>query len=118
LVQTYLGSLPHLDRPEAGRDVGDDPKRGKLNVEVKKGIEPKRSVRIMFHGDAKWSNDERFVLRAAVDVLRIRLRELLREDKGGVYGVNVYGNLTRLPKETFSCGVTFSCSPDNIADLT
>ena len=63
-----------------------------------------------------WRNG--IALRGAVDVLRIRLRELLREDKGGVYGVGVYGDLTRLPKETFSCGVSFTCSPDNVADLT
>ncbi|HTD65988.1 MAG TPA: insulinase family protein [Candidatus Limnocylindria bacterium] len=118
LILTYLASLPKLDREERGRDVGDDPKRGQLTVEVKKGIEPKSSVRITFHGDARWSMDERFALRAAVDVLRIRLRELLREDKGGVYGVGVFGDLDRLPKETFSSGVSFTCSPANVADLT
>jgi len=118
LVQTYLASLPRLDRKELGRDVGDDPKRGHVNVEVKKGLEPKSSVNIMFHGDARWSMEERTALRGAVDVLRIRLRELLREDKGGVYGVGVHGELSRLPKETFSCGVSFTCSPDNVADLT
>jgi zinc protease len=118
LVEMYLASLPKLDRKERGRDVGDDPKRGSLSVEVKKGIEAKSSVRIMFYGDAKWSMDERFALRGAVDVLRIRLRELLREDKGGVYGVGVYGDMSQLPKETFSCGVSFTCSPDNVADLT
>jgi zinc protease len=118
LVQTYLASLPALDRKEVGRHVGDDPKRGKLTVEVKKGIEAKSSVRLMFHGDTKWSMDERFALRSAVDILRIRLREVMREDKGGVYGVGVFGDLSRLPKETFSCGVTFTCNPDNVADLT
>jgi zinc protease len=118
LILTYLGSLPALDRKEVGRHVGDDPKRGKVTVEVKKGIEPKSSVRLMFHGDAKWSMDERFALRSAVDVLRIRLREVMREDKGGVYGVGVFGDLSRLPKETFSSGVSFTCNPDNVADLT
>jgi zinc protease len=118
LIQTYLASLPHSDRTERGRDVGDDPKRGRLEVEVKKGIEPKSSVRLTFHGGARWSMEERFALRSAVDILRIRLRELLREDKGGVYGVGVYGDLSRLPKETYSCGVSFTCSPDNVADLT
>ncbi len=118
LVETYLGSLPNLKRKEKGRDVGDDPKRGLVNVEVKKGLEAKSSLRLTFHGDAKWSMDERFALRAAVDVLRIRLREVLREDKGGVYGVSVSGDLSREPKPTFSCNVGFTCNPDNVADLT
>jgi zinc protease len=118
LVETYLARLPALERKELGRHVGDDRARGKLSVEVKKGLEPKSSVNIMFHGDATWSVEERASLRAAVDVLRIRLRELLREDKGGVYGVSVYGDMTRRPKQTFSSGVSFTCSPDNVADLT
>ncbi len=118
LVQNYLASLPATDRKEVGRHVGDDPKRGKVNVEVKKGLEAKSSVRLMFHGDAKWSMGERYALRSTVDVLRIRLREVLREDKGGVYGVGVGGDLSRLPKETFSTVITFTCNPDNMADLT
>jgi zinc protease len=117
LVQTYLASLPASERKEKGKHVGDDPKRGKLSVEVKKGIEPKSSVRLVFHGDAKWSMDERHALRSAVDVLRIRLREVLREDKGGVYGVGVFGDLSREPKETFSTGISFSCNPTSVPDL-
>jgi zinc protease len=117
LVETYLASLPSFDRKEKGRDVGDKPKDGKLTVEVHKGLEPKSSVRISFHGDAKWSMDDRFALRSAVDVLRIRLREVLREDKGGVYGVGVYGDMERLPRETFSSGVTFTCDPAKVDDL-
>lgn len=117
-VQTYLASLPKLNRKEKGKDVGDDAKRGQINVEVKKGLEAKSTVRLSFYGDAKWSISERSVLRAAVNVLSIRLREVLREDKGGVYGVGVSGDLSREPKETFSCNVSFTCSPDNVADLT
>ena len=118
LVETYLASLPSLDRKEAGKDVGDDPKRGMVNVEVKKGLEAKSTVRLTFHGDARWSISERSALRAAVNVLSIRLREVLREDKGGVYGVNVSGDLSREPRETFSSNVSFTCSPDNVTDLT
>ena len=118
LVQTYLASLPTLDRKEVGKHVGDDPKRGEVNVEVKKGLEAKSTVRLTFHGDAHWSLNERSAFRAAVNVLNIRLREVLREDKGGVYGVSVSGDLSRKPKETFSSDVSFTCSPDNVADLT
>ena len=118
LVELYLASLPALDRKEVGKDVGDDPKPGEINVEVKKGLEAKSSVQLTFHGDAPWSINERAALRGAVGVLNIRLREVLREDKGGVYGVSVSGDLTRKPKETFSCTVAFTCSPDNVPDLT
>lgn len=118
LVETYLASLPSSGAQEKWKNVGDDPKLGPVSVEVKKGIEAKSSVRIMFHGDAKWSLEERHALRTAVEVLRIRLREVLREDKGGVYGVGVSGDLSRWPKEGYSSGVSFTCNPANVASLT
>lgn len=116
-VESYLGSLPDLQRNEKGRELNDDPKAGKLTVEVKKGLEPKSSVRMSYYGEAEWSNDERYALRSAVDVLRIRLREVMREDKGGVYGVSVSGDLNRWPKTTFSCGISFTCGPENVDNL-
>jgi zinc protease len=118
LVLTYLASLPSLDRKERGRFVNDDPKKGKVDVEVKKGLEAKSSVRLSFYGDAKWSIEERYALRAAVDVLRIRLREVMREDKGGVYGVSVFGDIDREPKQVFSTGISFTCNPANVGELT
>lgn len=117
LVETYLASLPDLGRKEKGRHSGDDPKDGRLSVQVRKGLEAKSSVRMTFHGDANWNSEERYALRSAVDIIRIRLREVMREDKGGVYGVNINGGITHRPKETYSCGISFTCDPENIDEL-
>ena len=117
MVETYVASLPVLDRTEKGRHSGDDPKTGRITVKVKKGLEAKSSVRISFHGEATWSMAERYALRSAVDVLKIRLREVMREDKGGVYGVNAFGGLGRRPKQIYSCGISFTCSPENVDSL-
>jgi zinc protease len=51
------------------------------------------------------------------EVLRIRLRESLREDMGGVYGVGASGNISRRPKQEFSFNVSFGCAPDNVDKL-
>lgn len=116
-VEKYLASLPDLDRVEKGRHAGDDRQAGRVSVEVRKGQEDKSSVELSFHGRAKWSMEDRYALRCAVDVLRIQLREALREEKGGVYGVGVSGGMSREPKETFSCDISFTCSPANVDDL-
>lgn len=116
-VEKYLASLPDLDREEKGRHTGDNRQAGRVSVEVRKGREDKSSVQLTFHGAAKWSMKDRYALRCAVDVLRIQLREALREDKGGVYGVGVSGGMSREPKETFSCNISFTCSPANVNDL-
>jgi zinc protease len=117
LVERYLASLPATGRSESGRFNNDDPVRGQHELTVRRGIEPKASVQILFTGDTAWDDDERYPLRAAVDVLRIRLREELREDLGGVYGVGVFGSLDRWPKGTYSSGVQFGCDPARAEDL-
>ncbi len=117
LAKTYLASLPNLARNEEAKDIGDAKSPGKIQVQIKKGLEPKSSVRLTFHGDAPWSPEERFALQSAVDVLQIRLREVLREDKGGVYGVGISGGLTRYPKGRYSVRISFGCDPDKVNEL-
>jgi zinc protease len=50
-------------------------------------------------------------------VLDIRLREVLREDMGGVYHVSVEAELRREPTQRRMLGVFFGCDPDNVGKL-
>jgi zinc protease len=117
LVETYLGSLPKLDRSEQGKDVGDEKAKGQVKITVNKGLEEKATVRVTFHGEAEWTPEQRFALQSTVDILKIRLREVLREDKGGVYGVGVYGGLSRWPSGYFSNNISFGCEPGKVDEL-
>ncbi|NET40151.1 MAG: insulinase family protein, partial [Cyanothece sp. SIO1E1] len=117
LVKQYLASLPTTGRKESWRDVGVDKITGQNEVVVHKGIEPKSSVRISFYGPAEWSYYEQYVLGAMIDVLRIPMREALREDKGGVYGVSVRGSMSRFPSGEFSTGISFGCDPEKADEL-
>ena len=116
LAKVYLASLPSTERVEKGRYLGDDPLPGKRNVEISFGLEEKTSVRVLFTGEAEWSPENRYLISVVRDLLNIRMRESLREENGGTYGVGVYASLTREPKERFSSGFAFSCDPAN-ADL-
>jgi len=82
-----------------------------------KGSEPKSRVSLTFHGNETWSRDTENDMRMLGEVLRIRLREILREDMGGVYGVSVGGDITRRPKQQYTFSVSFGCAPENIAKL-
>ncbi len=113
---TYLASLPSTGREERGAYRGDDPLPGKRNVEISFGLEEKTSVRVIFTGEAEWSPENRYLMSVVRDLLNIRMRETLREENGGTYGVSVYANLIREPNERFSSGFGFSCDPAN-ADL-
>jgi zinc protease len=117
LVESYLGSLPAKHRHETWRDVNVRPPHGVAKKVVTKGTEPKSSVSLAFHGDAAWSRDAENDLRMLGEVLRIRLREVLREDMGGVYHVGAGGGLSRRPKREYGFSVTFGCAPENVDKL-
>ena len=118
LVEKWIGGLPSTGRSETWRNVGVNEPEGVRRVRVEKGIEPRSSVRIVFHGDAKWSLDEAHQVSSLAEILRIRLREELREDRGGVYGVGVSGGLSRHPEEEYTFNINFTADPERVDELT
>ncbi len=117
LVETYLASLPGKGRVEKEKDLGFKRPKGITKKKVIQGQEPKSSVFLTFHGDAKWSRDASRDLATLIDVLDFRLREILREDMGGVYGVGVWGGAQRRPRQEWSVSVQFGCAPEAVEPL-
>lgn len=117
LIETYLGSLPTLDRQETWRDVGVEPPKSLERVTVERGLEPKSQVRIEWLGETEWNREEQHLVSTLGRALGNRLREVLREDLGGTYGVGVSGQLSRRPKETYGFRVSFGCAPENVDTL-
>ncbi|HEV7559432.1 MAG TPA: insulinase family protein, partial [Kofleriaceae bacterium] len=117
LVETYLGGLPSKGKKATWRDVGIKRLHGKANKEVDAGSEPKSRVEMQFAADDKWSLDAERDARILTMALRIRLREVLREDMGGVYGVQVSGGISREPTQLRVFTVAFGCDPANVEKL-
>ncbi|RMF62497.1 MAG: insulinase family protein, partial [Calditrichaeota bacterium] len=118
LVLTYLGSLPALRRHETWRDVGIRPPKGVVTKEVHKGLEPKSEVSLIFTGPFAWNRQNRYNLNAMTTVLRIKLREILREELSGTYGVGVWSSASRYPDQEYSVHIAFGCAPDRVEELT
>jgi len=117
LVEKYLASLPSTKRKENWKDVGMKAPKGIVTKEVIKGIEPKSSVVLTFTGPFVWNDQNRFEFNAMIEVLRIKLREVLREDKGGVYGVGVSGSPSLYPRKEYSIRIGFGCNPERVDEL-
>lgn len=117
MLASYVGSIPPKNRKETWKDVGADIKRGIIDRTIKKGKEPKSAVRMLFSGDFEWDLDNRYDMMSMVQVLRIMLRESMREEKGGVYGVRASASPRRNPKETYSISISFQCAPENAEEL-
>lgn len=117
LVQSYLGILPARGRRERWRDDGDRPPAGVVRRTVRKGVEPKSRTQIIFTGALADTRENRYTLRSMVQVLDLMLRDRLREDLGGTYGVNVGYGSRRFPRATYSISIGFGAAPERLDSL-
>ena len=85
---------------------------------MSKGLEPKGRQTLVFTGDFDFDRENRYTLQSMTEVLRNMLRETLREDMGGTYGVGAYGSGVREPRERYSVRISFGADPERLGELT
>jgi zinc protease len=122
LVERYLASLPASDARETPKDPEIRPKVGK-DRRFQKVLEVPRSETLLaFDGSFPTGPDEylreRRRLAALMLVLERRLRDRLREQLGGTYGVAVSGDTYRLYDEHFRVLISFQSAPERMRELT
>ena len=117
LVEQYIGALPSIKRTESWMDRNITPPKGKVEKIVKKGIEPKSSVSMRFNMPFVYNRNNRNQLNVLIKLTSIKLRESLREDKSGVYGVSCQANPRHFPKQSLEITISFSCAPQNVDSL-
>jgi len=117
LVERYLASLPSTATRETPRDNGMRPVRGVVEKTVVKGVEPKAQTRITFTGPLEYNRDNRVALDMMVDVLDMKLRDVLREDLGGTYGVSISQSAARLPEPRYTISIAFGSAPERLEEL-
>jgi zinc protease len=118
LVEKWLASLPSTGkRTSSFRDMGVRFPARVVSDEVHKGKEPASQTVLSFFADPGLDELEMHRVRAAASVLGIRLREILREELGGTYGVQV-GFDSPLPYKGYGAMVIqFGSSPENVDKL-
>ncbi len=118
LVEKYIASLPSTNQKEQWRDVGIRYPKGVVSKVIRKGKEPKASVRLAFTGEVSEISDlDEVQVGQLTKALAIKLREVLREDAGGVYGVGVGGGFNREPVNSYGITIQFGCAPENVDKL-
>lgn len=117
LIEKYIASLPGTKQNEKYRDLGIRPPSGVVNKDVYKGADAKSIATVVYAGNAKYSSDEAYKLVSFADYLEIRLIEVLREEKSGVYGLGASASMGRVPYESYSVKIQFPCGPENVDSL-
>lgn len=112
LARQYLGNLPTQEDVGGFQDIGARLLDQKIDSVIFRGQAPKAIVDLTYHGAFDYSPQHRYQFSSLLSVLRIRLREVLREDLGGVYGVRVSGFNTKRPYPYYRIGIRFTAAPE------
>jgi zinc protease len=118
LVEKWLGALPSTGKKETWRDTGIRPPKGVVQRVVKKGAEPKARTALIFSGPFEYTRQNRYYLSALAELLNIKLREALRENLGGTYGVSVAPGSSREPEPSYRFTIGFGSAPERLESLT
>ena len=117
LVETWIASLPSTNRKENWRDIGVRAPTGVIKRAVYRGVEAKSQTAIIFTGPAEYTRQNRYALRSLSEVLDMRLRDRMREDLGGTYGVSVGASVSAQPRNEYTVSVGFGSAPDRVDEL-
>ncbi|MFO0485738.1 MAG: M16 family metallopeptidase [Sphingobacteriia bacterium] len=116
LITTYLAAIPQGEPQKwVDRKVRTIP--GPLEKTFRKGRDPKSYVQLRFLGQEPFTYANMLSLDATCEVLSIKLRENIREEKGGVYGVGCSGGLQKWPVASYSTTISFYCDPARVEEL-
>lgn len=115
---SYLGILPGRGAREEARAVLPRFPAGVVTGEVRAGLENKASVYLAFGGPTAIESRDYELYNVFLMLLDLRLREAVREDLGGTYGVQVSGNLSGYPEGRYLLEIEFGCEPGREDELT
>ena len=114
LIETYLASLPVDDIVGSYQDFGIRPVTGIVKKEMRIGTEPKSIVTLTFTGSATYSLEESKRFQMLLEVLNIKMIDVLREKMALIYSGGVSGSLNRIPYGSYRIDVNLPCAPENV----
>lgn len=114
LIATYLASLPTPDIISEYKDLGVRPVAGVVKKEVHSGSEQKSLVSLNFTGAATYSTEEHLRFAALIEVMNLKITDVLREKLTLIYGGGMNGSFDRIPYANYRISVSLPCGPDNV----
>ncbi len=118
ILEKYIGGLPSTGRKETWKDVEPGFPKGLVTVDVPKNSEPQSLVAMVWKGDFKWKDKYRQGFTMLMNILSIKLRESMREEQSGVYGITFNGNSVKFPEPKYTITSSWGCNPDSISKLS
>lgn len=118
LVEKYIGSIPTTGHPAGTVDDHAAPVKGTVVEDFQTPMQqPKVSVHYRFTGDMQQTIKNKLAMRLLTEALSTRYLTSIREEKGGTYGVQVYGSTQKRPAETYRMDIQFDTNAEMADEL-
>ncbi len=116
-VETYIASLPATHAHETWRDLGITPPSGVVERIVRKGVDPKSEVAIVFSGPFVYDDPHMLALQTMTILLQSRLLDTIRGELGGTYSITATPEMEKSPRPEYSVRIDWTCDPARTAAL-
>lgn len=111
LIETYLGSLPSINRKETFQDRMDIRKGQYKNVFHKDLETEKATVVIVRTASCDYNIKNQLMTNMIGQLLTMTYTDTVREEEGASYGVSVQGNLNKYPTPEVTMQIYFDTDP-------
>ena len=119
LAEQYLANLPAQAGQETWQKRVPDLPAGIIEKTVYKGLEEQAQVLIRFDGPFfKPDRKERMKLAILKNILAIKVRQDIREERSGAYSPRVFSSVSKRPSRRYSLGVQFTADPKRVDELS
>jgi zinc protease len=87
--------------------------QGVVKREVRSGSEDKSTISLTFTGTGEYTEPEQLRVAALIEVMNLRIIDVLREKLTLIYGGGMSGGLAKIPYGHYSINATFPTAPAN-----
>ncbi|MEI6091445.1 MAG: insulinase family protein [bacterium] len=118
LLEKYIGSLPSKGGKENWKDLGIRYPNKAINKTITMGTGDRSVVRLMIPGKFDWTMQNRYNLNALLEMVDIKITEIVREEKSGIYSPDVYVSIDKYPSSEYCVIIEFVTKPNRVDELT
>lgn len=118
LIEKYIGGIPAGNQRLAWKDDSVRVLPGVKEKQVEVRSEISRSmVNLSYTGEMEYTQENTVIMGMLSTCLQSCYNQLIREEKGGSYGVSVNGTLTRQPVGSYNLNISFQTNPGMVDEL-
>ena len=115
-IATYIATLEPCNEQEKPFFIKTEPDKSQSKYVFYKGTAEKATAEGNYQGEFPYTSRDNRIMNIAVAIANIKLRERIREDLGGVYGIRMFGNADKFG-DWFNVSFRYTADPEKLEML-